>query len=438
MLGFKLSRACFLIVAAGPSFGITPAAAIEVTEMMRAAIRLPCLAQPGTDLRSLAERLPLARPTRNWVRFSPQGIVGRRMAYRLAGGDELIVDFAGPTGHPQHVTVRHASDEGRRPVMVAIADHSCTIHTVRRLRYDEAGRAEWLDDLDSGLRPIGAPAPLNPPVPPGEDPPGLPVGLVDTGVNYLLPEIAARLARGPDGQILGYDFWELDRRPFDIAPTRDPFFPDHHGTRTASLVLQEAPVAKLIPYRYPRDDMARMTALVEDAATHGVRIMNLSVVSRDRDAWRWFHEAARRHPEMLFVVAAGNDDSNLEQRPVYPAALTLDNMVVVTSATTGGRLTHGVSWGPKVVHLMVPGEDIVALDFDGQRRPVSGSSYATARISALAACLLAGHPQWPTAELKAAIFREAQPDQRGEVAAGFVPNAALGNRGACKPLTLSG
>ncbi|MGH6920343.1 MAG: S8 family serine peptidase, partial [Geminicoccaceae bacterium] len=319
----------------------------------------------------------------------------------------------------------------RRPVLLAIADASCTIHTARQTTYDAAGRPEWLQDLDGALHPIGEPEALNPPVPAGHDPPGIGVGVVDSGGNYLLPEIASRLARSPEGAILGYDYRDLDRRPFDVLLMPDPFFPDRHGTRTASLLLREAPVAKLVPYSYPRHDMARMTPLIEDAAAHGVRVMNLSLDSTDRAEWLPFRDAAAAHPEILFLVAAGNYGRDIDRHPHYPAAFPLANMVVVTSATADGRLADGVNWGARSVDLMVPGENVVALDFNGERRPVSGSSYATARATALAACLLAGHPEWSTTQLKAAIFREAQANEAGAVAIGFVPDTALGNRGAC-------
>ena len=58
----------------------------------------------------------------------------------------------------------------------------------------------------------------DPPVPPGKDPGGVAVALVDTGVNYTLPEISNRLARSPDGEILGFDFQDNDRLPFDLEP----------------------------------------------------------------------------------------------------------------------------------------------------------------------------------------------------------------------------
>ena len=421
------SLACFWTVGTLVSL---PASAVDMSDLMRAAIRLPCEAGAEASLKSIAARLPYAEMENTWVRHSRVGIVGRRLVFGV-GGDELTVQYSGPTGSPDHVAARYLAGAAERPLLLAIADHTCTIHTARQLSYDAAGRPEWLQDLDGALRPLGAPEPLNPPVPAGADPAGIPVGLVDSGVNYLLPEIAARLARSPDGEIVGYDYWDLDRRPFDASPTPDPFFPGHHGTLTASLVLEGAPVAKLVPYRYPRHAMARMTALIEDAAAQGVRVMNLSLVSRDRAEWRPFEAAAAAHPEMLFVVAAGNHGRNIEEQPHYPAAFDLANMVVVTSATGNGGLTYGVNWGSDKVDLMVPGGNVIALDFDGARRAVSGSSYAAARVTALAACLLASHPEWSTAQLKTAIFHEAQAGEAGAVAIGFVPDAALAGRGAC-------
>jgi hypothetical protein len=269
-----------------PAPEVQPTAAADV---LRSAVRLPCQAKTIPGLRAQAERLEFARFESNWVQYSLNwaqhsrpGITGRRLVFSV-GDDELTVQFTGPIGQPDHVVARYLVGKATRPRLLALADHSCTIHTARQVRYDAEARPEGLQNLDDRLRPIGESEALNPPVPPGDDPGGIPVAVVDTGVNYLLPEIASRLARAQDGEILGFDYWDLDRRPFDVSPLPDPFYPGRHGTRTASLVLEEAPVAKLVPYRYPRRDMDRMAALIKDAADQGVRIMNLSLVSRDRD-----------------------------------------------------------------------------------------------------------------------------------------------------------
>ena len=110
--------------------------------------------------------------------------------------------------------------------------------------------------LGPDLAPTGARELLNPAAPTGVDPVGVTVALVDSGVNYLLPTIAAGLARHGDGTLLGYDYWDMDDRPFDANPARSPFFPQRHGTRVASVILAEAPAVRLIPYRYPRPDLS--------------------------------------------------------------------------------------------------------------------------------------------------------------------------------------
>ena len=265
-----------------------------------------------------------------------------------------------------------------------------------------------IERLDAALRDVEVSEPLDPPVPPGEDYRGVTVALVDSGVNYLLPAVLERLARGRNGQALGFDFWDLDPRPFDSNPARSPFFPQRHGTQTASVLLEEAPVARLVPYRYPRSDMLRMVDLVEHAATTGAVVVNIAMGSRRRETWRAFEQAASEQPDMLFVVSAGNDGLDLDEVPIYPAALRLDNLIAVTSSGDDGALAPRSNWGRETVHLAVPAEERVGFDFHGRVKLVSGSSYAAARVSALAACLLAEHPSWRAPELKAALFGRAR------------------------------
>jgi subtilisin family serine protease len=407
----------------------TPVAASDPTSIVRGALDLACAVRSRADLQSLGNRLIGGRPsvpprirTLTW---------GRRWIYQLPDGD-LTLDLLTPRGQLPQIRVQYDGAQGSRPEVVAIVDHRCTLRSARRLHYGPDGVAEWLEDLDEALQPNGHREPLNPPVPAHADPGGLPVALIDTGVNYLLPEIYRRLARDTGGVLLGYDFWDLDERPFDVHPLRSVFFPDHHGTTIASIVLAEAPVVRLLPYRYPRPDMSRIAAVVEHAAAHGTRIVNLSMASYDREDWTAFEQAAAGQPEILFVVAAGNNDRDIDRRPVYPAALPLDNLVVVTAARSDGRLAAGVNWGPQAVDLMVGTEGIRALGFDGTQARVSGSSYATARVSALAACLLAAHPDWSVAELRMRIFARARaPAAAGYVAEGFIADPTASSRGAC-------
>jgi Subtilase family len=418
---------CWAAMAAAPFGG--PAGADEPARIVRGALDLACAARGRDDLQRLGNRLlgggPLARPSVTRLAW------GRRWTYPVAEAS-LIIDWIWPPGQLPYISVQYDGVQGSRPEVLAIVDHRCTLRAARRLLYDPDGVAAWLEELDEALQPNGHREPLNPPVPAHADPGGLLVALIDTGVNYLLPEINRGLARDSSGALLGYDFWDLDERPFDVHPRHSAFYPDHHGTVIAGIVLAEAPVARLLPYRYPRPDMSRLAILVEHAASHGARILNLSLTSLEREEWAAFEQAAVRHPEILFVVAAGNDNRDIDRRPVYPAALPLDNLITVTAARANGHLARGVNWGPRTVDLMVEADGLLALGFDGRVAPVSGSSYAAARVTALAACLLAARPDSSVATLQTQIFALARaPGAAGYVARGFIDNPAARDRGVC-------
>ena len=248
------------------------------------------------------------------------------------------------------------------------------------------------------------------------------VALVDSGVNYTLPAIARALARGPDGVPLGRDFWDMDDRPFDRHPVGGGRIV-RHGTRTASVLIAEAPRARLVPYRYPRPDMRRMRDLIAHAARNAVRVVGLPLGGNDRGEWAAFEAAAAAHPDMLFVASAGNDARDIDARPVWPASLDLDNLVVVTSADDFGALAEGVNRGRRSVDYLVPAENVPVLRFDGTSGTASGSSYAVPRLVALAARLLEAHPDWRAAELLAELRRRfADGTRPREVAGGVIPD----------------
>lgn len=414
------------VVSSNPGHGRTTA---DDTDLLRTALKLACRAETAHDAVALGSKLPGFR--RLHRRPQSVSVIGWRARYVMVGGT-LTIERLAPGGALRSLAAEYRAGVDELPRLVATANLDCTIRDARRLHYDEGGQPSWIEQLDAGLSPTGMTWPFNPPVPAGRDPGGIPVALVDTGVNYLLPELSARLARDRRNGLLGYDYWDLDRRPFDADPVRSWFFPSRHGTRTASVVAKEAPVAKIVPYRYPRPDMTRMAALVDDAARHHVRLVNLSLASRDYERWSAYHAAARRHPEMLFIVAAGNDHRDLDTAPMYPAVLPLANQVTVTSATHDGRLMPDSNWGRETVDLMVPADGLVVIGFAGARERASGSSYATARVTALAACLLAANPAWTAQRLKHALFdRAIRSADAHRVAHGFLPDPAVAARGAC-------
>ena len=250
--------------------------------------------------------------------------------------------------------------------------------------------------------------------------------LVDSGINYLLPEIADGLARDSDGKLIAYDFWDMDDRPFDSHPLSNGRVV-RHGTRTASLFIREAPNAALVAYRYPRPDMTRMRQLIQHAVDNDVRVIGLPLGSNRSDLWTVFAKVARDYPDLLFITSAGNNGRDIDQEPVYPAALKLDNLLVVTSADDFVRPADGVNWGRNSVDYLVPAEDQRVIEFDGSAGKASGSSYAVPRALALAARLIEVHPDFTAEDILQWIRRRfADGTAPREVGSGYLADPQIG------------
>jgi len=318
------------------------------------------------------------------MRIAPDGVVRR-----------IVTDYYAPT------------PRGPRAILSAAANSNCQLVEGRRIVYDGRGAPVSIEYLDSKLALTGRHDPVNPPVPTGTDPAGVSVALIDSGVNYLLPAIAHALARDVQGRILGFDFWDMDDRPFDADILLSPFAPRRHGTQVAGVLLSEAPQIRILPYRYPGFQPARMEDLIRDLVGKGVVIVNIAITSPDERRWNPFYKAALAHPQVLFVVASGNEGWNIDERPVYPTAYELPNMVTVAAADSGGQISPHSNWGAVHVDFAVRAEGIRTLDFDGRSILVGGSSFASARLTALVARLLAIHPGWKAPELKAALVQRA-------------------------------
>ncbi len=313
--------------------------------------------------------------------------------------------------------------DGLYPRLQAVADGQCALQAGRAIRGD-GDPWRLLDQLASDLTTVRSSETLQAPWPTGLDPGGVRVALIDSGLAYDLPIFRNRLARDADGRPLGYDFWDMDPYPYDGDTSRSPFLPIRHGTAVASILAREAPEAVLVPYRYPRPDMARMDQLVERAASDGVRILALPLGSRHPEDWQAFSDSLSRH-RILAIVSAGNDGRDIDIDPVYPASLDLASIVTVTSADGLGKLAIGSNWGARSVDLMVPAENLAVTNFRGASGVASGSSYAVPRVAALAARLLRQEPQLSAAELKSRIFARAVRTpfaHRDAVAVGWIAN----------------
>jgi hypothetical protein len=375
-------------------------------------------------------------------------VVGKR--YRVPVAERALVelDVVERAQRPVRFVASLYHESGDPQILISLAS-DCSLQAARQLNYSQQGQALNIVSLDQNLLAMGEPDWLNPPLQfvereapaalkhPGDATP-LRVAMVDSGVNFRLAEINRRLARDDSGQLIGYDFWEMDALPYDSHPVNSGFFVQRHGTRSASLLLREAPGIELVPYRYPRPDMSRMQALVEHADANGVAIVGMPLGSNRAEDWGSFARAASAHPRMLFIVSAGNDGRDIDAQPVFPAALDLENMLVVTSADDFVRPAERSNWGRISVDFMVPAERRRALDYSGREALVSGSSYAVSRVAALAARLKSANRDWAAVDIIDAFrqrYGQDGPDVYDWVGGGYIADPLASAPIHKKPLT---
>ncbi len=359
------------------------------------------------------------------------GLTGWRLAGDLPDGGALQVSRLASGEALQRVVIELArpAQAGRplRPLLQARAERDCARIDARRLQYRADGAVEAVALLDENLAPTGHLLPFDAPVPPGADPGGVTVALLDTGVNYLQPAIGDRLARDSDGAILGYDFEDDDPRPFDLNLALSPFHPGRHGTLVAHALLNEAAPLRLIPLRYPRSQPERLAAAVERAAEGGARLLLVGLGGRREADWQGFAAALRAHPDLLAIVSAGREGEDIDDRAYYPAALALPNMLVVGAADGFGQPIRS-NWGLRRVDVLAPAERLVVRNFDDVEQAVAGAEFAAARVAALATRLLADEPGLTAAPLKARLLGLARLSDHGgpaRSAYGAIPEEAF-------------
>lgn len=429
----------FLILAATPAGATEPGdgaddetghgtAFTDLEAMMNAACDALVETGDPTQASYFSDRFPNALTAVNPGRSAGGGMTVRSLYLQRPESDiryslEAILN-AGALARIAIESWRALPSGASVPVAALFVAPNCSPAQGREIVYGTDGLARSLRIVGPDLVTTLGEEPLNPPVPEGTDAEGVTIAVIDSGVAYDRPDIAKRLARDATGRLIGRDFWDLDPLPYDQDATGSPFVARRHGTLVADILLRVAGPVRLIPLRYPRPDMKRFGPLVDFLAEQGAAIATLAMGSDDPDDWTAFKRAVEAHPDILFVVSAGNDGRDIDRNPVFPAAHDLPNLLVVTSLSEDGRIAHGSNWGKRAVDIGLPAEHLIARDPTGRERPVSGSSFAVPIAAGLAARLKRDHPDWRAAELKAALLDAARPlpDEKdgSRIAAGWI------------------
>ena len=281
------------------------------------------------------------------------------------------------------------------------------------------------------------------------------VGIIDSGIDVSHPDLAGNIwvnpgeiagnGRDDDGNgyiddIHGWDFHNNNNSVYD-GPE------DEHGTHVAGTIgarggngLGVAGVnwnVTMISAKFlganggsTANAIRAIDYLTNLKTRYGVNI----VVSNN--SWgggpysRALHEAILRHAAagILFVAAAGNDSSNNDSSPSYPAnystlvgtssvaAANYEAVISVAAITESGSRSSFSNYGATMVDIGAPGSNIVSTiprdsfgSYSNSYGSESGTSMAAPHVAGAVALYASRYPGAAPQQIRSAILNSATP-----------------------------
>ena len=247
------------------------------------------------------------------------------------------------------------------------------------------------------------------------------VAVIDTGVDYNHPDLAFNMWRNPKasmvsngvdpfgdevtGDVVGWNFVHNDHLPFDD---------NQHGTHCAGSVGAVGDDGKGISGVSQRvsimavkflsaqgsGDTAGAIKSIDYAVSRGAKILSNSWGGKGDDGTNGaLRDAVVRAEQagVLFVAAAGNDGTDNDRDPVFPAAFDVPNMLTVAATTESDGMAFFSNRGAKSVHVGAPGTNVYSTAPNGRYQKLSGTSMACPHVAGAAALVWS---QFPNADYK--------------------------------------
>lgn len=247
------------------------------------------------------------------------------------------------------------------------------------------------------------------------------VAVIDTGVDLEHKDLKTNLWKTVVGTTTqhGLDVVSGGFEPNDTSESG-------HGTHVAGVIgalpnngRNIAGInwnVRIMPIRVLNNSgVGTWSGLVEGinyAVSHGASIINLSLGasgngsnSDDDSVYFEIKKARDALPKgVLVVAAAGNDETDLEERAFYPAAYTLSNIISVASSDHNDELSDFSNFGKISVDLAAPGEDILSTLPGSKEGLMSGTSMAAPHVAGVAALIKAQDPNLNYLQIKNLIL----------------------------------
>lgn len=224
------------------------------------------------------------------------------------------------------------------------------------------------------------------------------VAVVDTGIDYTHPDLKDNVWTMPG---------TTDVHGFNaITGKEDPMDDNSHGTHCSGTIgalgnngIGVAGVnwnVSIMGVKFlsaeGSGDLEGAVKAIDWAVDHGAQVLSNSWGG---GGYSDILEASIKRAGdkgILFIAAAGNDSSNNDAVPAYPASYKLDNVISVAASNNRDELADFSNYGPTTSHLMAPGDGILSTTPGNNYATYSGTSMATPHVSGAAALLLSKEP----------------------------------------------
>ena len=276
------------------------------------------------------------------------------------------------------------------------------------------------------------------------------VGVIDTGIRYTHNDLANQMWRNedeiPGNQIDDDNDGYIDNifginAVTDAPNPGDPMDDNGHGTHVAGTIgaaanngsphVGVAWDVRLMALKFLDSDGSGKTSdeikCIDFAIENGADVINASYGG---PGFSSAQEAAMRRAEqagILFVAAAGNEASNSDQNPSYPASFDLENVISVAAIDRHDNLASFSNFGANSVDLAAPGVDIFScwIGSDSDYKTISGTSMASPHVAGVAALIRARFPNIGIPEQRALLLNTVTPTTAlmGKMATGGRANA---------------
>lgn len=144
------------------------------------------------------------------------------------------------------------------------------------------------------------------------------------------------------------------------------------------------------------------------AAKNGAKIINCSFGKSANEGKKLIPDTLKYIADnygVLVIVAAGNDSTDIDRTPTYPASFDNDNLLIIASTSNGGGMSYFSNYGKNSVDVAAPGSSIFSTVPGNKYESMSGTSMATPTTVGVAAEVLSHNPNLTYAQLKNVIIQ---------------------------------